>query len=461
MMHTPQIFVAASWAFAYLLNAMWQVPLVFITAWMMTRLAHRAGPAIEHRIWVGAMLLEVFLPACRMRISEMLAAVWSALRWSIGGAPNGGGVRILIGPAYPIGHGWLQLSPLGLMALAAIYASTLLYFAGRLVWGFWQTRLLAREAEPATLNENAAELWDRLQCLSAGSKVSAQIAVSPSIAGPITVGVGLGLWRSLLVLPSGFAERVSSSDLAAVLAHEYAHMRRRDFTKNLLYTIASLPIAWHPLLWLTRARVAESREMVCDAWAADVLAGSDSYARSLLRLAATLCMPKRPATLHAIGIFDANNFERRIMKLTLQHTKLRGLHRVAAIAACALTALVICTSALALRVEPSSTAIGAVMADPPKQIHVKADVLQQSLMSQVPPVYPEEAKKAGIKGTVVLNIVVSKEGVPMDLQVASGPRELYKSATDAVQQWRYRPYLLNGDPIEVTSTVTVIYSLGK
>jgi TonB family protein len=455
MMHTPQIFVAASWIFAYLLNALWQVPLVFFAAWMMTRLARRAGPAIEHRIWVGAMLLEVILPACRMRISELLAAAWSALRWSVGDVPDGGGVRVLIGPAHLIGHGGLQFSPLVLMTLAAIYAGTLFYFGGRLAWGFWKTRLLAHDAEPSALNGDAAELWNRLQRSSVRSNFSAQIAVSPSIAGPITVGVGFGIWRALLILPSGFVEKVSPGDLAAVLAHEYAHMRRRDFTKNLLYAIASLPVAWHPLLWLTRARIAESREMVCDVWAANVLAGSDSYARSLLRLATTLYVPSQPATIHAIGIFDANNFERRIMKLTLKHPEPSGLHRMAAIAACALTALVVCTSALALHIEPSP----AAMADPPKQIHVKAKSLQENLLSQMPPVYPPAAKKAGVQGSVVLNIIVSKEGVPTALTVASGPEELQKSAMDAVRQWRYKPYLLNGDPIEVESTVTVIYTL--
>src|ERR1700761_3767491 len=231
------------------------------------------------------MLLEVILPACHMRISEMLVAVWSALRWSVGDAANGGGVHILLGQAHPIDHGWLQLSPRALMVVATIYIGTVIYFAGRLAWGFWQTRLLVHDAETTALSGDAVELWNRLQRSSAHSSFSAEVAVSPSITGPITVGVGLGLWRALLLLPSGFAEKVSPSDFAAVLAHEYAHMKRRDFTKNLLYSIASLPIAWHPLLWVTRTRVAESREMVCDGWAANLLAGSDSYARSLLRLA--------------------------------------------------------------------------------------------------------------------------------------------------------------------------------
>lgn len=456
MTHAPAIFAAESWIVTYLLNALWQVPLMFAAAWVMTRMMHHARPAIEHRIWVGTLLLDVFLPACHMRVSEMLATAWSALQWSVGEAPQEGGVRVLIGPAHPIGHGWLQLSPLVLTAFATIYAGLMIFFAGRLAWGLWQPRLLAHKAEPSKLSGDAAELWNRLQDSSAPGNLTAQIAVSASIAGPITIGVGFGFLRALLVLPSGFVQKISPGDFATVLAHEYAHMRRHDFAKNLLYTIASLPIAWHPLLWLTRARVAESREMVCDAWAAKKLTGGDSYARSLPRLASILSAPRRPVTLHAIGIFDANDFERRIMKLTRKSHEFVGARRMAAIAACALTALAVCTSALALHIEPSPAAV----ADPPKQIHVKADVIQGNLVKQVPPVYPEEAKKAGIQGSVVLEIVISKEGVPMDLRVASGPKELQNSAIDAVRQWRYKPYLLNGDPVEVTSTVTVTYSLG-
>jgi len=71
-----------------------------------------------------------------------------------------------------------------------------------------------------------------------------------------------------------------------------------------------------PLLWLTRARLAETREMVCDDLAAEAVGGREGYARSLLRLARMLSDRKAPRILHAIGILDANIFERRVMYLT-------------------------------------------------------------------------------------------------------------------------------------------------
>jgi beta-lactamase regulating signal transducer with metallopeptidase domain len=104
------------------------------------------------------------------------------------------------------------------------------------------------------------------------------------VTGPVTVGGRQGM----MLVPPGFLGSVTEEDLDAVAAHEFAHMRRTDFLKNMGYGALSLPVAYHPLLWLTWARVAESREMVCDAMAAVATAGRERYARSLLRLASLL-----------------------------------------------------------------------------------------------------------------------------------------------------------------------------
>jgi TonB family protein len=76
------------------------------------------------------------------------------------------------------------------------------------------------------------------------------------------------------------------------------------------------------------------------------------------------------------------------------------------------------------------------------------------------PVYPAEAKAAHISGTVVLHAIVAKDGAIRSLEVISGPLELTKSATDAVQQWRYKPTLLNHEPVEVDTTISVVFTLG-
>ncbi len=86
------------------------------------------------------------------------------------------------------------------------------------------------------------------------------------------------------------------ADLRTVIAHEFAHMRRNDFFKNLFYEIVSLPVSYHPLFRLTRERIMESREIVCDGMAAE-MDGRGRYARSFLRLASLLVAGKAVRTL--------------------------------------------------------------------------------------------------------------------------------------------------------------------
>jgi len=77
------------------------------------------------------------------------------------------------------------------------------------------------------------------------------------------------------------------------------------------------------------------------------------------------------------------------------------------------------------------------------------------------PVYPAIAKATGTQGTVVLQAVISKTGAIKNLRVVSGSPMLQQAALDAVGHWRYRPFLLNGEPVEVETTVNVVFSLGR
>jgi len=82
-----------------------------------------------------------------------------------------------------------------------------------------------------------------------------------------------------------------------------------------------------------------------------------------------------------------------------------------------------------------------------------------NLIFRVQPVYPALARQARIQGSVQLRAIISKAGTIENLAVVSGHPMLVKSAIDAVRQWRYRPYLLNGDPVEVETEVTVNFLL--
>jgi protein TonB len=82
------------------------------------------------------------------------------------------------------------------------------------------------------------------------------------------------------------------------------------------------------------------------------------------------------------------------------------------------------------------------------------------LIQKTQPIYPPIAKAARVSGTVVLQATISKTGSIENLHVVNGPAMLQQAAMDAVRTWRYKPYLLNNEPVEVETTVNVIFTLG-
>jgi protein TonB len=88
-------------------------------------------------------------------------------------------------------------------------------------------------------------------------------------------------------------------------------------------------------------------------------------------------------------------------------------------------------------------------------------MMEGSLIRRVEPQYPVICKTAGIQGSVVLAAVISREGTIEQLQVVSGHPLLVQSALRAVREWRYRPYVLNGAPVEVDTQITVTFILNK
>jgi TonB family protein len=578
-----------SFLLTYVLNSAWQVPLVFAAAWLAARVSHRAGPAFQHRLWVSALFVEVLLPACSVRPAEVLRALqhWF-LSLSRSNLHQTAQVTVTMGAAHPRVESGLQLAPSLLTAVALLYIGSLIFFAAKLGLGIYRTVALRRRTQSLTLTGHAGQSYQRYARLF--GVVEAVVATSAAIAGPMT----LGIHRPMLLLPAGFEADLPCEDLDAALAHEFAHMRRRDFTKNLLYEALSLPAAFHPLLWLTHSRIAESRELLCDSIAAEVVAGRQRYARSLLRLASRFSEQPHAATTHAIGIFDANhfkNFERRVMHLTHNPMEIKGVRRAATAALSLIVLCGACTSALAFRMQVAAPAIqGApqtvpapapvilatphpAVGEPPQTVaidvppgvntgpssstapvkvvqfpatetgvrtenvdvramvdanvratvdanvkaavdantkpafvigvprsatgqpaqsfnvdiadasgpnpritvlssphidppqteagngpHVSAAMMAGNRFTGELPVYPPAAKAAGIEGTVLLHAIIGKDGKIESLKLISGPDELTKSAWAAVLQWTYKPYLLNGEPVAVDTTITVNYS---
>jgi TonB family protein len=119
-------------------------------------------------------------------------------------------------------------------------------------------------------------------------------------------------------------------------------------------------------------------------------------------------------------------------------------------------------------IEAITSVDGALFLPPPdatplriRRVSISPGIAVGMLIKKVVPEYPLLAKDNGVTGTVVLQAIIGKNGRITNLHVVSGPPMLQQAALDAVKKWLYRPYLLNGEPVEVVTTINVIFTLGN
>ena len=96
---------------------------------------------------------------------------------------------------------------------------------------------------------------------------------------------------------------------------------------------------------------------------------------------------------------------------------------------------------------------------PVKRMRIASRVAEANLIHDVAPQYPPEAGRARIEGTVVLMAVIGTDGSVKDVRIESGLPILAQAAIDAVKQWRYKPYMIDGEPVEVDSRITINFTL--
>jgi beta-lactamase regulating signal transducer with metallopeptidase domain len=230
---------------AFLLNAAMSTTLVALIALAVERLLP-AGAAARHRLLVACLFVALLLP-------------FLALSPRVPG-------RVVVVPVAPVAHD--QANPI-LIAYFAIVAIAALRLVVRLI----RAALLLREGD-------------------------GPVRISSRVSAPITIG------RTILI-PSFLTE--NETLMRAALAHESAHVRRRDYALQLLIELLSLPLAIHPAVIAMKRRIALLREIACD----ELAAGEDrrDYAKALLAIASTAASPT-----FALGMGD--DLERRIIALT-------------------------------------------------------------------------------------------------------------------------------------------------
>lgn len=293
--------------------------------------------------------------------------------------------------------------------------------------------------------------------LETGDETKARIYVSEQIQGPATYG----LLRPVILMPKHLETN------AAVLRHELIHIDRRDWAWRLAEECVLCIFWFHPAVWWLKSEIELAREQVVDARTVSATGSAGDYVQALVEVAARQIGP-RPA--FASEFLGRSSLKRRVEMLlsTTRESRSKLICSAAAIACCVMIAAWTSARALPLPWTDGASADHAAVQAPEqkssnssKPIRVGGETQEQKLVKKVTPTYPKEAKEKHIQGKVLLDVTISKEGHVTSVEVVSGPAELVQSAVDAVKQWEYRPTLLNGEPVEVTSNVWVNYTLVK
>ena len=107
----------------------------------------------------------------------------------------------------------------------------------------------------------------------------------------------------------------------------------------------------------------------------------------------------------------------------------------------------------------NSTPVAVPKVATPQRVRVSQGVTQGLLIRKIQPNYPPLARQARIQGSVLLQAEISKDGSIQNLRLISGHPMLAPAAIEAVKQWKYKPYILNGEPVEVETQITVNFTL--
>jgi TonB family protein len=474
----------------------------FVENFIGSPLAGAIGWTLLHSLWqgalvsalLGAVLVTARSPRVRYAAAgvAMLALIASFLATFVHFFPFASHASRAFGPSVlphwntladvPVSGGWRfslaaiapWLAPFWLVGVCLIYARSLA--------GCLSVRRLRR------CGVCSADLhWQHeLAWLAQRVRVSRPVELLESCLtdAPIV----LGHFRPVILVPLGLLAGLPPAQIETILLHELAHIRRHDFLVNLLQRLAEGLLFYHPAVWWISGVMRAERELCCDDAVVSIHPDKQEYARALAALEQNR-LAIREAAVAATG----GSLMKRIRRLLSPQAP--ASNAWAPILAAAILVVAVAVSASAWqsqsKPEPASRAdtyarviaasaqvdstvvrVNSMAAQIDQMVHsispspvasqqqatrVGSNVVQAALVKMVPPVYPDAAKAAHISGTVVLHAIIGPDGKVTDLRYVAGPPLLMNSAMEAVRQWEYKPVLLNGEPVRVDTTVSVVF----
>jgi beta-lactamase regulating signal transducer with metallopeptidase domain len=291
--------------FDLLLNALLQIGFFVILAAVFSRPVAKARAKHQYSFYLTVLLFCIAVPVINTFWQSSSTVVAETSQQQVSSDAGGANDRFWSWDGHSKQRKQLAIAPGFQSWILSIWGLLVLLRLARFSRAVHRVRRLRRDAPVLS----PAQVGLASQIIEPKHRVV--LLESTAIDDPVTVGV----FHPAILLPSKVLPDLTEQDLSAVLAHEYAHIRRRDFPVHILCELISLPVAWHPGIRYLMSKISETRELACDEFAAARFGKRRSYANTLLRLA-SLCLHAPRSNAVGLGIFDGENLENRIMTLT-------------------------------------------------------------------------------------------------------------------------------------------------
>lgn len=372
-----------------------------MVAWVASLVLRQASAAMRHTVWAAAIAGLAVLPALvflmpAWPVGGMLTATWGVSANATAGAR---------------GVPWAEL-------VSAIWAVGCLVSLTRLLRAAIALRVQMQRATP----------------LGPG------VLLGDWTGSPMTWGV-----RQPAILLPAAAARWPKERREVVLAHELAHIVRRDWLWQILARLVRAVYWFHPLVWFAVDALREEAERACDDRVLDGVKASD-YAGHLVEIGRAL-RPAGPEQILALPMVRTPELEKRV-------THILGSPRSRRPAGSRSRATV--TMAAVLFVVP----LAAMQKDSGKVYKLTGDMKKPVLIHKVEPAYTQAARDAKIQGAILASLVIDTEGNVASAQIVRGlDAGLDQNALTALRQWKFQPAMRKGKPVRVKASVEVNFKL--
>ena len=286
----------------------------------------------------------------------------------------------------------------------------------------------------------------------------------------------VGLFRSRIIVPEGLFSALDDQEVDSVLLHELMHVRRRDNLLRLCQAGVVCLFWFHPLVWWLDRRLRWESERACDEAVLRLTGANHVYASGLfkaMRFALGLDLPgvsgmsRLRLQTRIQAVLNHQNRKDSPVKLAFTVSALVGLFGLATLVA-STPAAPEATGAATTPATAGEKPADLGKATPFRVVAASSDdkVLELSELDQIPvprrqtqPLYPLELKKAHVTGEVVVSWILDEEGNVGAVKVEESTDHRFdQAATDAVQQWKFRPGMKGGKPVKVRMMCPIVFS---